>query len=155
MTSPAPVRFRPRRTRVVAWVAATLTMLAAVGLALALSGSIAPGRAAFGTADRLAMVGLGVIGAAALLTLARPLVEADDDGIRVRNVIGETRLPWAAVRAIRFDRGAAWASLELPDDEVVGVMAVQAVDKQYAVDAVRALRARHAAHQRRAATTQT
>jgi len=155
MTNSAAVRFRPRRTRVVAWVAAAVTMLAATGLAVALSGSIGPGRAAFGTADRFAMIGLGVIGAAALLTLTRPLVEADDDGIRVRNVIGDTRLPWAAVRGIRFDRGTSWATLELPDDEVIGVLAVQAVDKQHAVDAVRALRARHAAYQQRTATTQT
>lgn len=138
----------------VAWVAAVVTLLAAVGLALALSGSAGPGQAGFGTADRVAMVGLGVIGAAALLTLARPLVEADDDGIRVRNVIGDTRLPWAVVRAVRFDRGASWASLELSDDEVIGVLAVQAVDKQHAVEAVRALRARHAAYRQRAATGQ-
>jgi hypothetical protein len=155
-----PVRFRPRRIRVVAWVAAAVTLLAAVGLALALSGPVGAGPAGsgpvvFGTLDRVAMIGLGVIGAAALLTLTRPLVEADEDGIRVRNVIGETRLPWADVRAIRFDRGASWATLELPDDEVIGVLAVQAVDKQHAVEAVRALRERHTAYRRRTATTQT
>lgn len=150
----APVRFRPRRIRRVVWVAATVTLLAGVGLAVALRGSPGTGQAAFGTADRFALVGLGLIGAAALLTLARPLVEADGEGIRVRNVIGDTRLPWAAVRAVRFEHGASWASLELPDDEVISVLAVQAVDKEYAVAAVRALRARHAADQRRAATTQ-
>jgi hypothetical protein len=150
-----PVRFRPRRIRVVVWVAAAVTLLSAVALALALSGPVGDGPAVFGTADRFAMIGLGVIGAAALLTLTRPLVEADDDGIRVRNVAGDTRLPWGAVRAIRFDRGASWATLELPDDEVLGVLAVQAVDKQRAVEAVRSLRARHSAYQQRTATNQT
>jgi Bacterial PH domain len=147
------VRFRPRRIRRVAWAAAALTMLASVGLALALSGSAGTGQAAFGTGDRLAMVGLGAIGAGALLTLTRPLVEADDDGIRVRNIVGDVRLPWADVRAVRFDHGASWASLELPDDELLSVLAVQAVDKQHAVAAVRTLRARHAAYRRRTATT--
>jgi hypothetical protein len=153
---PGRVRFRPRRTRVVAWVAAAVTVAAAVGLALALSGPATgtagdgDGRVAgFGAADRIGMVGLGVIGAAMLLTLTRPLVEADPDGIRVRNLIGDRWLPWEVVRAVRFDRGASWASLELADDDLVSVLAVQAVDKQRAVAAVRALRARHAAFQRR------
>jgi hypothetical protein len=151
----APVRFRPRRIRVVAWVAAVVTVAAAVGLAVALRGPIGEGLAGFGTADRVALVGLGLIGAAALLSLTRPLVEADADGVRVRNVIGDHRLPWGVVRAIRFERGASWATLELQDDDVLGVLAVQAVDKQHAVEAVRALRARHAAHQRRRAPEQT
>lgn len=146
------VRFRPRRTRVAAWVAAVVTVLAAVALAAALSGPIGEGRAVFGTADRVATVGLGLIGAAALLALARPAVEADADGIRVRNIVGGCDLSWGVVRAIRFDRGASWATLELQDDEVVGVLAVQAVDKERAVAAVRALRARHAAYQRRSST---
>ncbi|MGH3679558.1 MAG: PH domain-containing protein [Natronosporangium sp.] len=144
-----PVRIRPRRIRVVAWVAAAVTLLAAVGLAVALSGPIDGSPAVFGPADRVGMVGLGVIGAAALLTLTRPLVEADTERIRVRNIVGGCELSWGLVRAVRFDRGASWATLELPDDEVVGVLAVQAVDKQHAVAAVRALRARHAAYQQR------
>jgi hypothetical protein len=158
------VRFRPRRTRVVAWVAAVVVLLAAVGLAAALSGTVSgavgssapegtgaanPGPAVFGTADRVALIGLGLIGAAALLSLTRPLVEADTEGIRVRNIVGGCQLPWGVVRAVRFDRGASWATLELHDDETVGVLAVQAVDKSHAVTAVRALRTLHAAHQRR------
>jgi Bacterial PH domain len=80
-----------------------------------------------------------------VLTLTRPRVEADAEGIRVRNLLGSYELPWAVVRAVRFGRGAPWATLDLRDDDVVAVMAVQAVDKQYAVDAVRGLRALHAA----------
>jgi hypothetical protein len=38
---------------------------------------------------------------------------------------------------------------------VVGVLAVQAVDKQHAVEAARALRARLDAYRQRTATTQT
>ena len=50
------------------------------------------------------------------------------------------------VRAVRFGRGAPWATLELQDDDVVSVMAVQAADKEYAVEAIRVLRALHAEH---------
>ena len=45
------------------------------------------------------------------------------------------------VRRIRFDKGNPWVSLELEDDEVVAVMAVQAADKEHAVAAARQLRA--------------
>ncbi|HEY8472254.1 MAG TPA: PH domain-containing protein [Natronosporangium sp.] len=154
MVSSEPVRFRPRRIRLVAWVAAIVTLLTSIALALALRGAPAGGQVGFGTGDRLALVGLGLIGAAALLTLTRPLVEADDAGIRVRNVVGDHRLSWAVVRAIRFDRGASFASLELADDDQLTVLAVQAADKEHAVAAIRALRARHAAYQDRAATGQ-
>ena len=143
------VRIRPRRTRVVAWVAAVVIALASVGLAAALEGRIGSGPEVFGPADRVALIGLGLIAAAAVLTLARPSVEADDEGVRVRNIVGSYALPWSAVRAVRYEHGASWATLELTDDELLGVMAVQAVDKEHAVAAVRALRELHAAHQRR------
>jgi hypothetical protein len=67
------------------------------------------------------------------------------DRIQVRNVIGTFDLPWAVVRAVRFDRNSPWAVLELHDDETVSVHALQAADKNYAVEGVRALRALHAA----------
>jgi hypothetical protein len=71
----------------------------------------------------------------------RPRVSADARGIRIRNVIGSYDLPWNVVRSIEFRRGSPWASLELRDDEVVAIMAVQAADRAYAVAAVRGLRA--------------
>ena len=142
------VRFRPRRIRWVAWLAAVVTLLAAIGLAAALSGPAGDDPAVFGPADRAALVGLGLIAAAGLLTLTRPLVEADTEQVRVRNIVGGATVSWAVVRAVRFDQGASWATLELADDDVLGVLAVQAVDRQHAVAAVRALRARHAAYHR-------
>src|SRR5690606_3607322 len=146
-----PVEFRPRRARMTAWIAAGMTLLVSIVLALLLSGASAAGHAPFETADRFALVGLGMIGAAAWLLLARPQVRADRDGIWVRNLIGTHELPWAVVRSIRFDRNASWASLELHDDDLISVMAVQAVDREHAVAAVQALRQRHAAWQRRQA----
>lgn len=66
--------------------------------------------------------------------------------MRVRNIIGSYELPWEVVRGIRFDRGAPWAALELYDDDLLPVVALQAADKQHAVDGVRALRRLHQAH---------
>ncbi|MBX6721880.1 MAG: PH domain-containing protein, partial [Dactylosporangium sp.] len=57
------------------------------------------------------------------------------------NVIGGYELPWEVVRAVRFERGAPWVSLELVDDDLVAVMAIQRADKEHAVAAARALRA--------------
>jgi hypothetical protein len=87
------------------------------------------------------LLGLGI------LLFCRPRVTADAEAVHVRNVIGGYDLPWGVVRAVRFDRNSAWAHLELHDDEQVPIHALQAVDKDYAVDGVRALRSLHSAAQ--------
>jgi hypothetical protein len=48
---------------------------------------------------------------------------------------------------VTFGRGAPWLTLDLHDDDVLNVMAVQAADKERAVRAARGIRALHAAHQ--------
>lgn len=130
-----PYRCRPRRVRLVAWAAAAVVVVFFTLLATALnSGQV------FQRGDQVAMIGLGIAFAGGILTFARPLVVADEQGIRIRNVIGGYELPWPVVRAVRFDPGAACASLELEDDDIVSVMAIQRVDKQHAVEAVQVLR---------------
>jgi hypothetical protein len=86
------------------------------------------------------MIGLGVLMGLGILTFTRPRVWAGPDGIKIRNVIGGYDLPWAVVKAVRFDRNSPWATLDLEDDEQVSIHALQAADKMYAVDGVRALR---------------
>lgn len=147
-----PVTARPRRTVRVAWVLAVGLVALFSAIATALHGSTDSGRGVFQTGDQVAMIGLGLLGAGAVLMFTRPRVQADAQGIRIRNVLGGYELPWEVVRAVRFPRGAPWASLELRDDDVVAVMAVQAADRQRAVVAVRALRALLAEHQARAGT---
>jgi hypothetical protein len=83
---------------------------------------------------------LGVVIAGGALLLTRPRVEADATGVRVRNVLGFTWFPWEVVAGIRLDDGASWASLELQDDDTVGLLAVQANDGERAVETVLALR---------------
>jgi transporter family-2 protein len=139
---PAPMTARPRRVRVVAFVTAVALVGFFTLIALAL-GTRTDGGGYFGAGDQAAMVVLGCLLALAALVFARPKVDADAERVRVRNIIGGYDLPWAVVRAVRFDDSAPWASLELADDDTVAVMAVQAADRQHAVDAVRALRALH------------
>ncbi len=131
---------------------APVVLVAFVVLATALTGPTGTGASGgssgvFQRSDQIAMIGLGLLAAAAILLFTRPKVTADAHGIKIRNVIGGYDLPWQIVRAVRFERGNPWASLELLDDDIVAVMALQAADKQYAVDGVRALRALLAAHE--------
>ena len=118
-------------------------------ISFGLEGSTGENMGTFQRGDQAAMIGLGVVGAAIILMFTRPRVVADADGVHVRNVFRSYDLPWELVNAVRFDRDAAWASLELHDDELVSVLALQAVDREHAVDAVRALRALHAGHRSR------
>jgi Bacterial PH domain len=140
------VVFRPKRVRWVAGIAAIVVVAVFTALSFGLRGSAGfDNSGQFERGDQTAMIGLGVLIGAGILTLTRPRVRADAERIKVRNVIGGYDLPWSVVRAVRFDRNSAWAVLELHDDETVPVHALQAADKQYAVEGVRALRALHTA----------
>jgi hypothetical protein len=140
------VRARPRKARVVCWIAAGAVVVVCSLVATGLRGPTGDGHAVFQAGDQYAMVGLGLVGALAILMFTRPRVEADARGVRIRNVVGSYDLPWEVVRAVRFNRGAPWATLDLQDDDSVAVMAVQAADKQYAVEAVQGLRTLLAEH---------
>lgn len=137
---------RPRRARVVCWVLAVVVLVVLSTVGTALRGPTDAGTGTFQRGDQLAMIGLGVLAALVILAFTRPRVVADARHIQVRNVLGAYDLPWEVVRAVRFDRGSPWVSLELQDDDLVAVMAVQAADKEYAVATVRRLRALLAAH---------
>ncbi|TSD95400.1 PH domain-containing protein [Skermania sp. ID1734] len=95
----------------------------------------------FRTADQVAMVLLGLLLGGAVLLLTRPRLRANARGVSVRNVISEKFFEWNVVRGLSFPDGASWARIELPDDEYVAVMAIQANDKERAVEAVQRFRA--------------
>jgi hypothetical protein len=137
------VEFRPKRIRLVAVLSAVflVAVFTVVGLLL----GDTPTGVIFRTSDQVAMVCLGVLLAGGILLLARPRVRADAEGVEVRNVVTVHRFAWTDVLHVSFPDGASWARLELPDDEYVSIMAVQAVDRDHAVAAVRALRELHRA----------
>ncbi|MFC4086058.1 PH domain-containing protein [Amycolatopsis samaneae] len=97
----------------------------------------------FETSDQAAMVGIGILLSAGTMLFANARVRADAEGIEVRNVLTAKRFAWSEVLSVSFPDGASWARLELPDDEYYSVLAVQAVDREHAVEAVRALRRLH------------
>jgi hypothetical protein len=132
---------RPRRAM---WMSGSLAVLlvavfTVVGILLRNSKT----GAIFQPSDQVAMVCIGILLAAGTMLFAFPRVRADADGIEVRNVVLARRFNWHEVLSVSFPDGASWARLELPEDEYYSVMAVQAVDRERAVEAVRALRRLH------------
>ena len=90
----------------------------------------------FQTADQVAIALLGVVIAGAVLLFARPRLRVGAPGVAVRNLLGYKLIPWSDVVGLTFPPGARWARVDLPDDEYVPVMAIQAVDKERAVEAM-------------------
>ena len=76
----------------------------------------------FQTADQVAMGLLGVVIAGVVLLFARPRLRIGAAGLSVRNLLGDKLVPWT-------------------DDEYIPLMAIQAVDKSRAVEAMDTVRA--------------
>lgn len=144
------ITLRPRRVLRLAWIGSVLVVALFVAIAIVLRNTDTG--VYFRFADQVSMVLLGLLIAGGLLLLARPRVRADAEGIEVRNILQTRRFTWGEIVGIAFPDGASWARLDLPDDEYLPVLAVQAVDRMYAVEGIRELRAlRTAAHTRLAA----
>ena len=132
------VEVRPRKVRRVA-IPAAVVLLVAFVVAGALLRNTSTG-VVFRMSDQVAMGLLGVLLAGGALMLTRPRLRADERGIEVRNVVTTHRYDWSAVESVTFPDGAAFARLELPEDEYVPVLAIQATDGDHAVASMRELR---------------
>ncbi|GAA2808034.1 PH domain-containing protein [Saccharopolyspora taberi] len=132
------VQVRPKKVRRIA-IPAAVVLVVVFAVAGALLGNTPTG-AYFRLSDQLSMVGLGVLLAAGALLLTRPRLRADADGLEIRNLLGTQHYSWDLVEAISFPNGAPWARVELPQDEYVPIMAIQATDGAHAVEAMRRLR---------------
>jgi len=130
---------KPRKSRRYAIGVAVLLVVVHVTFAILLRGDSTG--VYFRLADQLAFAGIGCLFAAAVLLLTRPRVRIGPRGIGVRNVLGERIVDWDLYEGLSFPDGAAWARIELPDDEYLAVMAIQSNDREYAVDAVDRFRA--------------
>jgi Bacterial PH domain len=138
------VELRPHRMPVFVYIAAFL--IAAAHIVVGLLLKIKSSGVIFHTSDQVAMAVLGLLIAGGVLLFARPRLRVGPAGLSVRNLFGYKLIPWADVVGVSFPPGTRWARIDLPDDEYVPLMAIQAVDKERAVDAmdtVRALLARY------------
>jgi hypothetical protein len=129
---------RPRKIRVLSIVGAVVLVAVFTVVAILLRNT--PTGVYFYLSDQIAMVGIGVLIACGALMFGRPRVRADLEGVEVRNMLGSRRYAWQDIESVSFPDGSAWARLEFPDDEYVPVMAVQAIDGEHAVAAMRELR---------------
>lgn len=149
MTSPSSsevwdVELRPHRMPLFVYVAAFL--IAAAHIVVGLLLKIKSSGVIFHTSDQVAVAILGLVIAGGVLLFARPRVRVGPAGLSVRNLFGYKLIPWADVAGVSFPPGRRWARVDLPDDEYVPLMAIQAVDKERAVEAmdtVRSLVARY------------
>jgi hypothetical protein len=139
-TAPGTVSARGQKAQKVAYISASAIILVFTLVAITLHGKTDSGKSYFHGEDQVAMILLGLMCAAAIFWFTRPRIVADRGGIRVRNLLGWVEVPWEIVTAVRFDRGSPWVAIDLRDDDVISVMAIQATDKDYAVNAVRGLR---------------
>lgn len=133
------VVIRPHLTPYFAYAAALLIVAAHVTVGFLLK--VGSSGVIFRTADQVAIALLGVIIGAVVTLFARPRVRVGARGLSVRNLWTDRVLPWSEIVGVSFPRGSRWARVDLPDDEYIPLMAVQAVDKDRAVAAMEQLRA--------------
>jgi hypothetical protein len=138
------VEVRPRLTPYFAYAAAAV--IAAAHIAVGLLLKVKSTGVVFQTADQVAIGVLGLVIAGVVLLFARPRLRVGAAGLSVRNLLGDRLIPWSQVLGVSFPAGARWARIDLPGDEYIPVMAIQAVDKERAVaamDTVRSLLERY------------
>jgi hypothetical protein len=138
------VEVRPHLTPYFAYGAAVIIVAAHVTVGLLLK--VSSTGVIFQTADQVAIALLGVVIGGVVCLFARPRLRIGPQGVAVRNLFGDKLIPWGDVVGVSFPVGARWARIDLPDDEYVPVMAIQAIDKGRAVDAMDKVRAALARH---------
>jgi hypothetical protein len=132
---------RPRRIAIYAGIASAVVLASMVVVGLLLRGTSAGVQ--FRVSDQVGLIGVGVLMSAVIMTAARPRLRAFATGLGVRNVFGEKVFPWEGIVRVAFPEGSPWAQLILADDDTYMAMAIQAMDRQRAVDALRKIRALH------------
>ena len=138
-----PVLFqvRPRKITILATIAAIVVVGVSI-LAGVLLKDVDEG-VSFRTTDQVGTIGIGVVLAAAIMTTARPRLRVTEGGLWVRNVLGDKFFPWMMVIRVAYPPNAPWAQLQLPDDEIHPVMAIQSLDRGRAVRALEQVRSLH------------
>ncbi len=140
-TTPPLLVVRPRRIAILASISASVVVITMVVVGILLHGT--NDGVAFQTSDQIGLIGLGVLIGIAILMMARPTLKVFEQGMLVRNILGENFYPWPLIYGISFPQGAQWALLRMPDDETHPVMAIQLLDRGRAVESLKSVRALH------------
>lgn len=126
--------WRPRTTRIVAYITAGVIMLGLIVLAVV----VAPQFTMF---DRILMVAFGAFIAWILHMLARCRVAADEAGLTVVNAFRTRRLEWPEVLDVTMSEGEPWPTLDLADGTSIGAMGINGTEKALAARQLTELKA--------------
>lgn len=138
------VEARPIKTARIANASAVLAFAVFVVVALLMRRDNAG--ATFGHTDQVFTVVVGLVVAAGLHLPARPRLRADAEAVHLRGYVGTWRtIPWDVVVAVEFPSSVRFARLRLPAEETLAIYAVQRMDREHAVAAMKGLRALFAA----------
>ena len=126
--------WRPRATRVVAYLTAGVIVLGLIVLAVV----VAP---QFKVFDRVLLVVVGLVIAWILHMLARCRVAADEAGLTVVNAFRTHRYEWPEVVDVSMSVGEPWPTLDLADGTSIGAMGINGAEKALAARQLTELRA--------------
>ena len=133
------VTARPRIMRRIGFVCAAVVLVVFVVTALVMKNHSAG--ATFTDKDQVGTLVIGIILAGLFIMLTRPALRADTEAVRTRSFLGGWRtVPWDVVVRVEFPSNVRFARLVLPGEETLAIYAVQRLDHEYAVDAMRGLR---------------
>lgn len=117
--------WRPRTTRIVAYITAGAIVLGMIALAVV----VAP---QFKLFDRILIIVFGLCVAWVLHMLARCHVAADESGLTVVNAFRTRRLEWPEVLDVTMSVGEPWPTLDLADGTSLGAMGINGTEKALA-----------------------
>ena len=133
------LEFRSPFLRKLAWGLVVVVMLVHIAMSFLVVAGGDTG-ATVDITDQLAFIGIGIIFSGVALTLLRPRVRVNSDGVEVRNIANGQFYPWEIIYGLSFPTTAKMARLELPDFEFVPMMALNIYDKQLIATRVEAFR---------------
>ncbi|MGC4932400.1 PH domain-containing protein [Gordonia sp. DT30] len=139
--------YRSRRLVIIAVAVAVVVLIIHVtfGLLLTISNT---GPDNIGWSDQAAIIALGVVIAGAVMLLTRPRLRVGARGVAVRNLATERFFTWDEVRGLSYPDKGFGGQLELPHDEHIPVLAVQAADGERAIEAMERYRQIEQRHRR-------
>ncbi|WP_275003641.1 PH domain-containing protein [Promicromonospora iranensis] len=127
-------RFRTFRGRFGTPTAYGLALLSAGGCTfVALAANTAD------TANRVAMIVFGVLGALIAWRFGAVRAMPDPAGLTVVNYAKSRRLAWAEIVTVRFGPNDPWVHLDLADGDVLAVMGIQRADGEHGMAEARRL----------------
>jgi hypothetical protein len=141
---PAEVTARPVKAARIATVVAVVVGAAFIACAVALP--YTTDGVQFTVADQFGIGGTGVLIALAIMSITRPRMRANADGIDTRGFFGGYRhVDWDLVNRVDFPPKARFARLVLPGEELIVLYAVQRGDAEHSVTVMNQLRVLHSA----------